>query len=569
MIEKLRHIEGVEVLRGDAPKSVECTTCAVSKMHQIINKNPTGRATKPFQVLHFDLTITDVGFDGTECITHFIDEFTSFNWVYFLVNHKKAILIPIFKSLINQCDRADLSLNSVVSVVRTGQETFIEKRLEDWLSGQGIEWDWSTKNTPEQNGTFEKFGHLLTEKARCIRHHAKLSENLYPECYLAAAYLLNRTPTSRLNWDSPSVAMQRATNQKITWDIARLKIFGCKAYPLLKKADASPKSHKLKSRAFIDYFIGYDSTNIFRVWNSEKGDVSDYRNVVFDENQFYNSYEKDDLLKKAEKTDFVEFRALDPKPSYTPIDSDDEDWLETPIRGRSRTLNPPDQTSSGEGVREKESSHSHTLKSTPASTSRGPSTPIQLHTPDETPAMTPEPPRSRYTGDGRSGFSLRASAPPESYGNVTQRHKKSKRPVVDLSTRPEVDLTELLETSQIPLEITDFRPRRGVLSADLDESNVIQGRRTRRPNTRYADSAYVAWNEGEVSKLPTIHMAYAFNASFMKGTINHTAPFHKPVHLSDLPDPPFNWRVMLNHSHAPGFKRAAEVEYSTLESRGT
>ena len=79
VIEKLRHIEGVEVLRGDAPKSVECTTCAVSKMHQIINRNPTGRATKPFQVLHFDLTITDVGFDGTRCIAHFTDEFTSFN----------------------------------------------------------------------------------------------------------------------------------------------------------------------------------------------------------------------------------------------------------------------------------------------------------------------------------------------------------------------------------------------------------------------------------------------------------------------------------------------------------
>ena len=216
--------------------------------------------------------------------------------------------------------------------------------------------------------------------------------------------------------------------------------------------------------------------------------------MVFDENQFYDLYDKDNLLKKTKKTDFVEFRALNPKPSYTPIDSDDEEWLKTPIRGRS--LNAPDQASSGEGVREEESSHSHATKSTPASTPRGPegpSTPIQLHTPDETPARTPERPLSRYTGDDRPGFSIRASAPSESYGNVTQRHKKSsKRPVVDLVPRPEGDFTGLPETSQTPLEITDFRPRRGVLSADLDESNVIQERRTRRPNTRYADSAYVA-----------------------------------------------------------------------------
>ena len=79
MIEKLKHIESVEMLRDDAPKSVECIICVVSKMHQIINRNSTSRATKPFQILHFDLTITDVGFDDTRCIAHFTDEFTSFN----------------------------------------------------------------------------------------------------------------------------------------------------------------------------------------------------------------------------------------------------------------------------------------------------------------------------------------------------------------------------------------------------------------------------------------------------------------------------------------------------------
>lgn len=93
--------------------------------------------------------------------------------------------------------------------------------------------------------------------------------------------------------------------------------------------------------------------------------------------------------------------------------------------------------------------------------------------------------------------------PPESYGNVTQRHKKS-------SKRPEVDLTRLPETSQTPLEITEFRPGRKVLSADLDESNIIEGRRTRRPNPKYADSAHMALIAMEESKLPTSHMAYAF-----------------------------------------------------------
>lgn len=335
VIDRLRKIPSVEAMKSEAPKSVQCTSCAVSKMHEIIQRNPAGRATKPYQVLHFDLTITNIGFEGTKCIAHFTDEFTSFNWVYPLQNHKENTLIPVFKALINECDRAGLPTKLVVSIIRTGQETSIGGTLQKWVRNQGIKWDWTAKNTPDQNGTSEKFGHLLTEKARCILHHAKLPEDLFPEAYLAAGHLLNRTPVQRMNWDSPIVAMQRATDLVIDWEISRLKVFGCKAFPLLKGADKPAQSHKMKPRAFVGYLVGYDSNNIFRVWNPEKGDVSGYRDVTFDETQYYDTYEKDDLLKEAEKANFVEFPVFDPRPSYDPIDSDDEDWLDTPIRERS------------------------------------------------------------------------------------------------------------------------------------------------------------------------------------------------------------------------------------------
>lgn len=81
IVEKLRHIKdvGVEMLRDNVLKSVKCITCAMFKMHQIINKNSTGRIIKLFQVLHFDLTINNIGFDSIKCIAHFIDKFTFFN----------------------------------------------------------------------------------------------------------------------------------------------------------------------------------------------------------------------------------------------------------------------------------------------------------------------------------------------------------------------------------------------------------------------------------------------------------------------------------------------------------
>lgn len=42
---------------GKAPRMVQCETCAIAKMHKILNRAQSGRATKPYQVPHFDLTL--------------------------------------------------------------------------------------------------------------------------------------------------------------------------------------------------------------------------------------------------------------------------------------------------------------------------------------------------------------------------------------------------------------------------------------------------------------------------------------------------------------------------------
>jgi hypothetical protein len=64
----------------------------------------------------------------------------------------------------------------------------------------------------------------------------------------------------------------------------------------------------MKARAFVDYLIDYDSINIFRIWNLEKDDVSGYRNVIFDENAYYDTYNKQDLIKESERKNLVQFR---------------------------------------------------------------------------------------------------------------------------------------------------------------------------------------------------------------------------------------------------------------------
>jgi hypothetical protein len=266
VIEKLKVLnKKITVKKEEKSKTIKCETCALSKMHRIVQKSFTAKATKSFQILHFDLTIDNQTFDDIICIAHFTDEFTSYNWTYSLIDHKEKTLILVFKSLINQCDRVDMSINFMIRMIRNDQKTSIENKLKKWIQNQNIEWKWFSKYTSEQNDKFERFDALLTEKARCIREYAKLSEDLYSECYLAVIYLLNRTSIVRLKWNSSLVTLQKCLNESVKWELFNLKMFDSKTYVLLKDSNASARSEKLKARAFVRYLIEYDSINIFRV----------------------------------------------------------------------------------------------------------------------------------------------------------------------------------------------------------------------------------------------------------------------------------------------------------------
>jgi hypothetical protein len=260
--------------------------------------------------LHFDLIICNKAFDETTCIAHFIDELIFYSWIFSLMNHKKKTLLSVFKDLINQCDRIEFDERAIILIIRIDQEIFIDKKLENWMREQKINWNWSTKNILEQNEKSERFDDMLIEKTKCIKEHVKLSKDLYSDCYFVAAHILNRTSSSSLSWDSSLIFMQKLLKESIRNEIAHFKVFDCKAFSLLKKTNAFKRSEKMKSRAFIEYLIKYDFINIFRVWNSKKDDVSDYRDVIFNETKFFDTYEKADLFKEEERKFYVMYRAI-------------------------------------------------------------------------------------------------------------------------------------------------------------------------------------------------------------------------------------------------------------------
>jgi hypothetical protein len=70
-----------------------------------------------------------------------------------------------------------------------------------------------------------------------------------------------------------------------------LKAYGCRCYTLIKSAgdpDRLQKLRKLQPKAHIGFFVGYESTNIYRVWIHHKKKVISARDVLFDEDEFYD-----------------------------------------------------------------------------------------------------------------------------------------------------------------------------------------------------------------------------------------------------------------------------------------
>lgn len=127
---------------------------------------------------------------------------------------------------------------------------------------------------------------MITMGARTIRISANLPENLWPEIVRAAGYLINRTPAKQLEWRSPLEDLQ--TNMGVTNPkprIAHLRTYGCRDYSLIYKI---PKKQKLRPRAQIGYLIGYQSSNIFRIWIPQEHKVIATRDVRFDESRRYD-----------------------------------------------------------------------------------------------------------------------------------------------------------------------------------------------------------------------------------------------------------------------------------------
>ena len=228
--------------------------------HQVSRRSRHHPPTYPFEHVWMDLIIySQTAYDGTKAILHYYCTYSGVHVVERLFS--KADINSSIPATITFMEK---QFNCSVKQLHMDDERGLSDAFQAWVNRTGRLFNPTAPYTAEQAGPIERSHRTLGEKQRFLGIEAQLPEELYPEFWSTAAYLANRTPTRSRGGKSPWQIVNEWLSRTNTKPLlGHLKIYGSRAYVLDNKV---PKGHKSSARAHIGYLVGYDSTNIFRVW---------------------------------------------------------------------------------------------------------------------------------------------------------------------------------------------------------------------------------------------------------------------------------------------------------------
>jgi Reverse transcriptase (RNA-dependent DNA polymerase). len=400
-------VEGVQIIglsddnAQDNPE--RCETCQLTNARRQISRRQQGQTFGKYGRIHFDLVQFDTGYNGHKWMTHFYAEGVRLHVAF--THEKKSGCQEAVKHF---CSYAKTQWDLPIQAFRYDNERSAGRVVQDFLTGEGFIVEHSVVGTPEMNSFAERSGGVIITTARALLLDAGLPKILWPEAVKAAIWIINRSPTKLTDgrWIVPyAEAMENGRVPKQRINLSNLRVYGCRAY--VRRHDI-PNSHKMEPRAAIGYLVGYVASNIWKVWFPHKGSVREVRDVVFDENRFFDPKE----LEKALVSDVLEAMP------WEIGDSEEEEILQ--LTQRIDQLNAPAKR------------HTKAAKQ--------PKEPQQEVTPSLTPSIEPQTQQASQPPPGafpEESTLVRSAGPAEQLQNevssTTPRHRAPRDIVGDVS----------------------------------------------------------------------------------------------------------------------------------------
>jgi len=202
----------------------------------------------------------------------FIDDFSKFTWIYLLRNRSE-----VFQVFLNFQQHVERLFNRKIITMQTDWGGEYQK-LNSFFQKIGIVHHVSCPHAHQQNGSAERKHRHIVEVGLSLLAQASMPLKFWDEAFLAATYLINRTPSRVIDFSTP---LYRLFHDKPNYSF--LRIFGCACWPNLRPYN----KHKLQFRSKQCAFLGYSNLHKgYKCLDISTGRVYISRDVVFDESIF-------------------------------------------------------------------------------------------------------------------------------------------------------------------------------------------------------------------------------------------------------------------------------------------
>lgn len=254
-----------------------CEDSVIGKTHKVSFGQAKHVTKGKLDYIHSDLwgsPNVPPSLSNSQYFLSFTDDWSRKVCVYFLKTKDEA-----FDRFVEWKKMVEVQSERRVKRLRTynGLE-FCNRRFDSFCKEEGIVRHKTCTYTPQQNGIAERLNRTIMNKVRSILSESGLEKKFWAEAAATSVYIINRTPSSAIEFDIPE---ERWTS--VTPNLSSLKRFGCIAYIHSTEGKLDPRVKK-------GVFVGYpEGVKGYKVWVIEDERCVISRNVVFREDVMFKS----------------------------------------------------------------------------------------------------------------------------------------------------------------------------------------------------------------------------------------------------------------------------------------
>jgi len=209
----------------------------------------------------------------------YIDAATDMAWVF--ISKHKSDKYHNFIDLVNNFI-SPLSIRSILHSDPAGEN--ISTDLRNYCSTNNITLEYTSTDSPQQNGKAERLNRTMLEAILTMLTTAELSKAYWPYAVRTFIYTRNRTRIVRDN----KTAFELWFNYKP--NISNLRTFGCLSF--VHRVHESQQT-PLSTKSFPGIFLGYDTeSQSYLVLDPTSNKVHKSIHVTFDETQTWRSFRR-------------------------------------------------------------------------------------------------------------------------------------------------------------------------------------------------------------------------------------------------------------------------------------